>query len=114
MKVLKNVTTEIKKSGDDLLEYEDLIRTCLNDVPTNPATGMPTGFTRQEMKNRDRIEQAVDASNGEFRFEDADAENLKQLVLGMRWMVRHKDVLKFIDDVENMETVNEQSASTQE
>lgn len=106
MKVLQNTKTKIKKSGDDLLEYEDLIRSCLNDVPTNPATGMPTGYTRQDMKNRDRIEKVIDAAeNGEFHFEDADAENLTRLVTGMRWMLRHEDVLQFVDDVEKMETV---------
>lgn len=29
--------------------------------------------------------------------------DLKRLVLSMRWLVRHKDILKFVDDVEGME-----------
>ncbi|MCH8060093.1 MAG: hypothetical protein IIA11_06505 [Proteobacteria bacterium] len=94
MKTLELKDTAIK-SGDETINYEQLIRSCLD----NPPQG---GFSMQDMKDRDRIEKALVASNGILELEDADVQNLKNLVSQMRWGVRHKDILALCDAIEQM------------
>lgn len=95
------------RNGKDV-DYKRLILNCLDDVPTTPS-GQTLGFSRSEMKDRDRIEKAVEDSGDEdeIKFEDADADNLKRLVTSMKWAIRHKDLLEFIDAIDNMENYKE-------
>ncbi len=92
MKTLKNETTEIPLNGQPMT-YTDLVRNCLDQPP-------PEGFTFDDIRKRSRIEEALDAESDEIKLEDADAENLKQLIEQMRWGIRHPDLLVFADAVE--------------
>lgn len=94
MKTLELKDIEIR-SGDEAMNYAHLIRSCLDNAPQG-------GFSMQDMRDRDRIETALVASNGILELEDADAQNLKTLVSQMRWGVRHKDILVFCEAVEKM------------
>ncbi len=93
MKTLKYKTLDIKDGTGDSLTYGKLIEACLDHPPDK-------GFSRKDLKERDRIEQAVQCSNGELELEDADADILKRLVRVMRWGKRHRSILDFCDDVE--------------
>lgn len=93
MKTFKNETTEIPR-GDEMMDYVDLMRNCLDHTPAN-------GFTFADMRERGRIEKAIDAaSNGVIKLEDNDATVLKKVVDLMRWGTRHKDLIAFADAVE--------------
>lgn len=108
MKVLINKVTEIGKDSDGKggVDYKQLILNCLDYVPT-AQSGQPIGFSRSEMRDRDRIEKSVDDSEDEdeIKFEDSDANNLKRIVDNMKWAMRHKEILAFIDAVDNMKKV---------
>lgn len=100
MKTLTLKTGEVPEGGDDPLSYDGFIRACLDH--TTIVNGRRIGFTRQDLKERDRIEKALDQVNGEgkIELEDADAENLKRIVDAMAWGIRHPLILEFCDDVE--------------
>lgn len=94
MKTLENKSTSIALKDENPFDYAKLIQICLDHVTEK-------GLSRRELRNRARIEDVIEASNGKFDFEDADAENLKRIVnQDMRWGIRHKDILQFCDDVE--------------
>lgn len=107
MKVLENKKLTIQQNGK-FIDYKQLIRNCLDDVPTSPATGAPLGFSRSDMRDRDRIEIVIDKPGDEIKFEDTDADNLKRLVVSMRWAMRHKEILKFVEAVEEMKVYKEE------
>jgi len=94
MKSLDNKQTDIQPN-ESRLTYGDLIKSCLD----NPPDG---GFTRDDIRKRDRIETAVDNGKKEIELEDADADNLKQIVSQMTWGIRHKDLIDFHDAIENL------------
>lgn len=92
MKTLKNETTEIQLNGQ-MMTYADLVRNCLDQPPQQ-------GFTFDDLRQRSRIEKALDTESEQIKLEDADATNLKQIVGQMRWGVRHPHILGFADAVE--------------
>ncbi len=73
--------------------YGDLIRGCLDHHDNR-------GFTLKDLRERCRIEKALDTSNGTLELEDADVDVLKRLMNSMRWGVRNTFVLEFCDEVE--------------
>lgn len=73
--------------------YKELINMVLNSPPGQ------NGFSFDDLKNRQRIEDALEKSNGKLELEDSDYENLKQYTNSTRWPFRHKDILKFCQDV---------------
>jgi len=107
MKVLENQKTTIRGPGGKVLDYKKLIVDCLDNPQISPATGQSMGFTRAMLNDRNRIEKVLDDSGDQIRLEDSDATNLKNIVATMRWGSRHPDFLKFMDDVDSMETFKE-------
>ncbi len=100
MKTLEIKQTEVKVSDKENgglkdADYKDLIMACLDNIPQG-------GFTMSEMKDRKRIQDALDTSNGELVFEDSDANKLKKIVETMKWGNRSGDLISFADDVANM------------
>ena len=88
----------VLKEGKDA-SYRDLILSCLDQIPPG------NGLKRKDFRDRDRIEDAMNsAKNGTLKFEDNDAENLKRIVDEMQWGIRHRDISKFLDDVEAMKS----------
>ena len=53
------------------------------------------------MKKRERIEKALEVK-GDFKFEDADAHNLKEVVNSVRWNFRHKELSEFLDAINSL------------
>mgnify|MGYP001572510979 FL=1 len=90
MKTFSNKKTEIT-DGKKEFTYKDLIIFCINSIPEK-------GFDREEMKKRERIEKALEVK-GDFKFEDADAHNLKEVVKSVRWNFRHKELSEFLDAI---------------
>ena len=82
--------------------YADLLLVCFSVPPKD-------GYTHRSMKDRIRIEDAVKeavekakASPGEeveIAFEDAHAEVAKSLVEEMKWSIKSRSIVDFIDDV---------------
>ena len=73
MKTLTNRKTSIKISQDKTLDTTDLIKYALNFVPKN-------GFTREDLKIRDRIENYLKEGIKKIELEDSDALKLKSIV----------------------------------
>lgn len=95
VKIEKTKITEdqIKFKGDanKELDYKDLIEVALDVLPQG-------GFTPKDIKERNRIQDALDASKeGVISFEDADYEALKKIVEASRWSVRSKDIHTFLN-----------------
>lgn len=107
MQNLKIEKTEIKnsqirfgnESGEDkCLDYADLIEVCLDILPQG-------GFSPSDIRDRNRIQNVIDKRDDDKKdlkkdslaFEDADWKNLKKIVNTSRWVIRHKDLQKFLD-----------------
>lgn len=95
---------ELKKTKmvDDVtrveLSYEELIKICLNRVPT------PEGIPDQGQQERKRIKLALADANGVLSLEDADATNLKAMVKVMPWPFAHNELATFCEEVREMKS----------
>ena len=80
----------------------DLIRGALNNKP-------PSGFTREDLRARDRVEAALDkavaAGAPTLLLEDQDATTLQRCVAAALWNIRAPALTAFLDAVENIPTV---------
>lgn len=81
--------------GTNEVQYSELIKTCLNNVPQG-------GFTPQEMKERMKILDVLETANGTIELEDADAKKMKDCVKQMKWGLLDKNLIEFIDSVEKL------------
>lgn len=90
MKTLENKGVEFAEDVD----YFKLIESCVNVTPEK-------GFTVKEMKKRLRV---LDALNGDktAEIEDADFKVLKNCVEQMKWAIMHKEIVDFVDYIENV------------
>jgi len=92
-----NVRFGIKTVDDFELDYTDLIEVALDTPPQG-------GFIPKDIRERNRIQKIMDeAKDGVISFEDADWENLKKIIKASRWMVRNKDLEKFLQLFEDKE-----------
>ena len=92
MKTKENKTVSI--AGKETT-YQELITMCLN----NPPEG---GFTREEMKSRDRIESQLTVhEDGAFHFEDADYTKLIAIIGLMKWAIRDSQLKQFLIEFES-------------
>lgn len=94
MKKLTNKQTTLKLN-DKEAKYSDLIKICINA----PVQG---GFNLQQIKQRLRILDVLEKEPEELKFEDNDASNLEEIVSEFKWATVHKDVVQFVEDVQNM------------
>lgn len=92
MKTLINKT--IKVAGNET-NYKELIESALNQTPQG-------GFSFEEIRKRNKIQDVLDKANGKMSFEDAEAENLKEIVNASRWIVRDKSIEEFGEEVNNL------------
>lgn len=92
---IKEVNITFEENGDKVT-YKELINMVLNSPPGQ------NGFSFEELKNRQRIEDALHKSNGKLELEDSDYENLKQYTNNTLWPFRHKDVLMFCQEINAM------------
>jgi len=95
MKEIENKITELEKADTkDYYRYYDLIKEVIDRKPVQ-------GFSRDDYKKRDRIEDAMASRDDEvLKFEDNDFSELQRLTGEMTWYIRHKDISTFIDLIE--------------
>jgi len=87
--------------------YIDLITSCIDELPID-GRGQMTTLAASELRKRSKLlDKFDDKDKGNTVYlEDEEATLLKSLVNAKRWSMppsKSKEVLVFIDDVENME-----------
>lgn len=95
MKTIENKKTELKDDKDGYMDYKDLITFCMNQTPQG-------GLGLQDMRDRFRISNAIEKGNGKIKLEDSDVENLKGIVGNVKWGSYHKDLLEFLEMMEQL------------
>lgn len=78
--------------------YYGLIISVIKGVPDG-------GFSYTDIKKRIRIEDSISEEKETFSFEDSDWEYLKILVSTNKWGVYCKNLVTFIDDINNANQV---------
>jgi len=103
MKEIKIEVTGIKESqvkfqgnAEKFLDYKDLIEAALDIIPQG-------GFTPKDIRDRNRIQEALDkvGVDGVVKLEDADYDNLDKIIKDSRWLIRNKDITKFLRNFED-------------
>jgi len=94
MKIIDNVTTTIPNGEDKFLDYTTLISLCINQQSEK-------WYTIDEMKKRIRILDILEKSDKKIELEDADFEKVKELVNTMPWAVIKKDIVTFVEYINN-------------
>jgi hypothetical protein len=77
------------------MTYRELIKAVCEKAPEN-------GFTLAEMRERNRILDAIHKESDKYPLEDADYEKLKNLVLNMSWAVFDKEIIVFSEYIERL------------
>ena len=78
--------------------------TFLKDCILNPPE---KGFSYDDLKTRERIESIIDKTQEDkkaivVKFETNDGNNVKEIVKSMLWTLYHKDIIHFVDSIEEM------------
>jgi len=96
MKTLSIKELSVKMPGIQQVTTKDLIKAALDSIPDK-------GYSYDDLKNRQRIEDAIEKSKGgKVEFEDNDAKNLQAMVKATRWTLRHRDILEFCEQIEKL------------
>jgi hypothetical protein len=95
MKNLENKETELRKTETELTTYADLVRSVNDFTPEG-------GFNKSTMKLSLKIDEKLEQANGTIELEDAEAEYLKGIIAVYPWALKHKDVLAFVEAIENL------------
>jgi len=93
MRTIENKATALP----DNMDYAKLIKICVNVPPKE-------GFSVEEMKKRIRILDVLDKDPIEI--EDADFSILKQCVTQFRWGVLNKEIIAFVDYIQELKENN--------
>lgn len=104
MQTLRNKSVELKLQNGQKVktDYKKLIGDVCRDVP---GKGMGQGLDLEQLRKRMKITDIIEASNGTFKFENQQADDLKELVKAMQWGVVCKAIITFGDDIEAMEEI---------
>jgi hypothetical protein len=101
MKTIKNEKTTItedkvkfKGSESKELDYKDLIEIALDAPPQG-------GFSLKDIRDRNRIQDALDKSTNAIALEDNDYDNLEKLLKDARWPTRHRELDAFLSKFED-------------
>lgn len=97
MKILENKTTTLKLSEDSNVKYSDLLNTVI-DKPVRE--GLSINDLRRDIKLLNVIKDAKDEK--EMKFEDEDFKHVVQAVNDSKWVVRHQDILDFVDYINSI------------
>lgn len=98
MKNFKNVTTEINKGTDenvDLMKFSHLAETCVSVTPKE-------GFDLRAMQGRLNLLGKLNHEAETIELEDAEALILVECAEAMRWNMMHKDLVAFLESVNNL------------
>ena len=79
---------------DKELDYKDLIEVALDVVPQG-------GYTPKDIRERNRIQEALDKSTNVIEIEDADYDSLEKIVKDSRWSVRSPELNKFLQNFQD-------------
>ena len=87
---------KLKFQGDvnKEMDYRDLIGVAL-DVPPQG------GFTPKDIRERNRIQEALDKSTNVIVLEDADFDALDKIIKDSRWSIRDKELNIFLQKFED-------------
>lgn len=81
----------VKMRGDENkeLDYKDLIEVALDIIPQG-------GFTPKDIRNRNRIQDVLDRATTVIILEDADFEELENIIKDSRWTLRDPEINEFL------------------
>lgn len=95
MKKLENKTfIRIKNEDREPANYGDLLKKTLNIIKSR--------WLPAEIRAINKIYDVIDASNGEFQFEDEDAKFILKFINEYGLSVPGKEAEQFINDIEEM------------
>ncbi len=98
IKIEKTKITEeqvkFRGDADKLLDYRDLIEISLDVVPQG-------GFSPKDIRERNRVQEALDKATTIISLEDADFEALEKIIKNSRWSVRDKELDVFLKNFED-------------
>jgi hypothetical protein len=92
MKTIELKVLQDEKLGE--LTTRKMIEVCLDTPPKD-------GFTLKDYRKRNRIQDALDKSNGHLELEDNDYAELKVLANNAGWKFRHSFISDFLESFEN-------------
>jgi len=107
MKQIENKTFEVDVAPGEKMTTARLILISLDSIPQG-------GFTPSQLRERDRIQRAVEAAKQAkkkketdpdkqiIELEDSDAKNLKTIVSESRWGIRSKELLEFFEQIDKL------------
>lgn len=96
-KTIENKETSLDfqdKNGKRKMMYFDLIKICLDSPPK-------TGFTRDDIKKRNRIEEKLQ-NNETAELEHDEFYSLKKICNEAVWSIRHADIETFLDYLDDV------------
>jgi len=81
----------VKMRGDEnkVLDYKDLIEVALDVIPQG-------GFSPKDIRSRNRIQDALDKATTTIILEDADFEELENVIKDSRWTLRDSELNEFL------------------
>jgi len=108
MKKIKNKKTSLNMiHGNNQIEgatYREIINICIDTARTKTAMGEDTPVSVNDMRQRIKLMDIIDKSNGEIKLEDDIYEQVKVFVM-LRgengWVVNDKELVQFEDDYLN-------------
>ena len=97
IKIEKTKITEVKikfqGSETKELDYLDLIAHALDIVPQG-------GFTPKDIRDRNRIQEALDKADTKIELEDADYDALEKIMKDSRWTIRDAELHALLTNFE--------------
>lgn len=105
-------TIELKKLGnkgeDGAIDYKELIQMIVQ-LPTDPRVGLGV----EEIRKAVRILDLLDESKKTLTLEDADYNVLKEKLSNHKFGIAHKNIIVFVDDIDNAKDVVEKKKKTE-
>jgi len=91
----KITENKVKFQGDTekTLDYKDLIEIALDVVPQG-------GFAPKDIRDRNRVQDALDKATTSIELEDADFEALEKIMKDSRWTIRDPELNDFLNNFE--------------
>jgi len=103
MKAVMNKEVSLRLESGENGNYGELIKMCARQVP-------PQGFDVQQMRERQRVLDAVEAAEknskgkkkADIQLEDADFAVALGCIKSMRWGALSKEIIEFVDYMDNL------------
>ena len=107
--VNNKVGFSIDRVGNPNFEEETLYSELICGILDIPIANK--GFSRNDLKIRDRIEDAMEGKKegDKLKLEDQDAKDLQSINEQLHWPFRHKDITTFGDAIEKMKSTKKKN-----